>query len=37
MGAGVVLPSQRRARPPSCTGKVLREKADSWRHDLSSS
>jgi hypothetical protein len=32
--AGVVLPSQRRARPPPYTGKVLREKADSWWHSL---
>jgi hypothetical protein len=31
----VVLPSQRRARPPPYTGKVLREKADSWWHGLS--
>jgi hypothetical protein len=30
MGAGMVLPSQRRARPPPYTGKVLREKPDSW-------
>jgi hypothetical protein len=37
MGAGVVLPPQRRARPPPYTGKVLREKADSWWHDLSPS
>jgi hypothetical protein len=37
MGAGVVLPSQRRARPPPYTGKVLREKADSWWHGLSPS
>jgi hypothetical protein len=29
MGAGVVLPPQRRARP-AYTGKVLGEKADSW-------
>jgi hypothetical protein len=32
--AGVVLPSQQRARPPPYTGKVLREKADSWWHSL---
>jgi hypothetical protein len=37
MGAGVVLPPQRRARPPPFTGKVLKEKADSWWHDLSPS
>jgi hypothetical protein len=37
MGAGVVLPPQRRARPPPYTGKVLREKADSWWHGLSPS
>jgi hypothetical protein len=35
MGAGVVLPPQRRAQPPHYTGKVLREKADSWWHGLS--
>jgi hypothetical protein len=33
----VVLPPQRRARPPPYTGKVLKEKADSWWHDLSPS
>jgi hypothetical protein len=33
----VVLPPQRRARPPPYTGKVLREKADSWWHGLSPS
>jgi hypothetical protein len=37
MGAGVVLPPQRRARPPPYTSKVLREKADSWWHGLSPS
>jgi hypothetical protein len=37
MGTGVVLPPQRRARPPPYTGKVLREKADSWWHGLSPS
>jgi hypothetical protein len=37
MGEGMVLPSQRRARPPPYTDKVLKEKADSWHHDLSSS
>jgi hypothetical protein len=35
--AGVVLPPQRRARPPPYTGKVLKEKADSWWHGLSPS
>jgi hypothetical protein len=34
VGVGVVLPLQRRARPPPYTGKVLREKADSWWHGL---
>jgi hypothetical protein len=33
----VVLPPQRRARPPPYTGKVLKEEADSWWHDLSPS
>jgi hypothetical protein len=33
--AGVVLPPQRRARPPPYTGKVLKEKADSWFHGVS--
>jgi hypothetical protein len=33
----VVLPSQRRRRPPPYTGKVLKEKADSWHHDMSPS
>jgi hypothetical protein len=33
----VVLPPQCRARPPPYTGKVLREKADSWWHGLSPS
>jgi hypothetical protein len=33
----VVLPPQRRARPPPYTGKVLKEKADSWWHGLSPS
>jgi hypothetical protein len=37
MGAGVILPPQRRARSPPYTGKVLREKADSWWHGLSPS
>jgi hypothetical protein len=37
MGAGVVLPPQRRARPPPYTGKVLREKANFWWHGLSPS
>jgi hypothetical protein len=33
----VVLPLQRRARPPPFTGKVLKEKADSLWHGLSPS
>jgi hypothetical protein len=33
----VVLPPQRRARPPPFIGKVLKEKADSWWHGLSPS
>jgi hypothetical protein len=33
----VVLPPQRRAPPPPFTGKVLKEKADSWWHGLSPS
>jgi hypothetical protein len=33
----VVLPPQRRAQPPPYTGKVLKEKADSWWHVLSPS
>jgi hypothetical protein len=33
--AGVVLPSQRRARSPPYTGLVLREKPDSWHHGVS--
>jgi hypothetical protein len=33
----VVLPPQRRARPPPYTGKVLKEKVDSWWHGLSPS
>jgi hypothetical protein len=37
MGAGVVLPLQRRARPPPYTSKVLREKAEYWWHGLSPS
>jgi hypothetical protein len=31
----VVLPPQRRPRPPPYTGKVLREKAASWYHGVS--
>jgi hypothetical protein len=31
----VVLPPQRRPRPPPYTSKVLREKAISWRHGVS--
>jgi hypothetical protein len=37
MGEGMVLPPERRARPPPYTGKVLKEKADSWHHGLSPS
>jgi hypothetical protein len=37
VGAGVFLPPQRRARPPPYTGKVLREKVNSWWHNLSPS
>jgi hypothetical protein len=33
----VVLPSQRRHRPPPYSGKVLMEKADSWHHGVSPS
>jgi hypothetical protein len=33
----MVLPPQRRARPPLYTGKVLKEKVDSWWHGLSPS
>jgi hypothetical protein len=33
----VVLPPQRRGRPPPYTGKVLKEKADSWHHGVSPS
>jgi hypothetical protein len=33
----MVLPPQRQARPPPYTGKVLKEKADSWHHGLSPS
>jgi hypothetical protein len=33
----MVLPPQRRARPPHYTDKVLNEKADSWHHGLSPS
>jgi hypothetical protein len=31
----VVLPPQLRRRPPPYTGKVLKEKADSWHHGVS--
>jgi hypothetical protein len=37
MGAGVVIPLQRRRWPPPYTGKVLMEKADSWHHGVSPS
>jgi hypothetical protein len=33
----VVLPPQQRRRPPPYTGKVLKEKADSWHHGVSPS
>jgi hypothetical protein len=33
----MVLPPQRWARPPPYTGKVLKEKTDSWHHGLSPS
>jgi hypothetical protein len=35
LGAGVVLSSQRRARPPPYTGLVLRERPTSWHHGVS--
>jgi hypothetical protein len=31
----MVLPPQRRARPPPYTDKVLMEKGDSWHHGVS--
>jgi hypothetical protein len=34
---GVVLPPQRWRQPPPYTGKVLKEKADSWHHGVNSS
>jgi hypothetical protein len=37
MREGMVLPPQRRARSPPYTGKVLKEKADSWHHSVSPS
>jgi hypothetical protein len=33
----VVLPPQRRRRPPPYTGKVLKAKSDTWHHGLSPS
>jgi hypothetical protein len=33
VGEGMVLPPQRWARPLPYTGKVLKEKANSWHHD----
>jgi hypothetical protein len=36
LGAGVVLPPQHRARSPPYNGKVLRERAASWYHAVSS-
>jgi hypothetical protein len=35
LGARMVLPPQRRARPPPYTGKVLWERAASWYHGVS--
>jgi hypothetical protein len=35
LGAGVVLPPQRRARTPPYTGLVLRERPVSWYHGVS--
>jgi hypothetical protein len=35
LGAGLVLPPQRRPWPPPYTGKVLRERATSWYHGVS--
>jgi hypothetical protein len=37
VGEGVVLPPQRRHRPPSYTDKVLKAKTDTWHHGLSPS
>jgi hypothetical protein len=37
LGAGMVLPPQRRARPPPYTGLVLRERPASWYHGVSPS
>jgi hypothetical protein len=37
VGEGVVLPLQRRRRPPPYTGKVLKAKTDAWHHDVSPS
>jgi hypothetical protein len=37
VGEGVVLPSQRRRRPPPYTGKVLKAKTDAWHHGVSPS
>jgi hypothetical protein len=34
LGAGMVLPPQRRTRPPPYTGKVLQERAASWYHGV---
>jgi hypothetical protein len=35
VGEGVVLPPQRRCRPPPYTDKVLKVKTDAWHHGLS--
>jgi hypothetical protein len=35
VGDGVVLPLQRRHRPPPYTGKVLKAKTDTWHHGVS--
>jgi hypothetical protein len=37
VGAGVVLPPQRRRRPSPYSSKVLMERADSWHHGVSPS
>jgi hypothetical protein len=37
VGAGVVLPPQRRRQPPPYSGKVLKERAYSWHHGVSPS
>jgi hypothetical protein len=37
VGEGVVLPLQRRRRPPPYTSKVLKAKTDAWHHSVSPS